>query len=91
VAWYCEDPAEPNNPEKSRANVGKICNRYGFNSCYNDLALAAHNVKRKHHNTDIMTLDQDAARAIQMEMNGANFEGLMPRPEDRDPTFEDCA
>jgi len=91
VAWYCEDPAEPGNASASKENVGRICNSEGYNSCYNDLALAAHNIKRKHHNTDVLELDAAAARAIQVHMNSADFDGLMPLSKTRNVEFADCA
>jgi len=91
VAWYCDVPAEPENAELAKKNIGKICNSKGYNGCYNDLALAAHNIKRKHHNTDVLELDEDAARAIQVAMNGATFDGLMPLAKDREAAFTGCA
>jgi len=45
---------------------------------------------RKNHKVNILELDQNAARAIQIWMNRASFTGIMPKAQDRDPTFLDC-
>lgn len=47
-------------------------------------------MKRKNHETDSLIFDQNAARAIQHEMNRGSFKGGMPVPADRDPTFKNC-
>jgi len=89
VAWYCK-AAEPGSASKSFENVGEVCNTQGFNKCYNDRALGDINRKRKYHSTGPLTLDDRAARALQLEMNRGRFDGVMPPAGDRDPTFADC-
>ena len=91
IAWYCEVAAETTNVALSKLNVGQVCYLHGYNKCYNDLALSAHNKYRKHHETAPVLFDEDAARAIQHEMNGAAFNGQMPKPAERDPAFKNCA
>jgi len=90
VAWYCGDAAEPTNPEKSKKNVGKICNTQGYNECYNKMTVDSQNLKRKHHETPVLEFDANAARAIQHEMNRASFKGIMPLVKDRAEDFKDC-
>jgi hypothetical protein len=90
VAWYCEG-GDYTNPLESRANIGKLCDTTGYDGCYNELAVAAHNQKRNHHETADLELDADAARAIQLNMNKNNFKGIMPKPTERNADFAQCA
>jgi hypothetical protein len=90
VAWYCETAGEPKNAAKSKLNVGKICYKHGYNRCYNDLALAAHNKMRKNHKADPVVFDEDAARAIQHELNRGDFKGQMPVITKRAKVFQGC-
>lgn len=89
VAWYCVG-GDYTNPLESRANIGKLCDTTGYDGCYNELALAAHNQKRNHHETADLALDADAARAIQLNMNKNGFAGLMPKPTERNAAFSKC-
>jgi len=90
VAWYCEDKGEVADAAKSKVNVGKICYKHGYNRCYNDLGIAHVNKMRKNHKAKPMTFDEDAARAIQHELNRSNFNGQMPEPEARAEQFLNC-
>jgi len=86
VAWYCEKKAEPTSPGLSKSNIGKVCSNNGYNECYNEMALAAHNKRRKHHETTGLIFDANLARSIQLEMNKGSFRGIMPKATDRAPS-----
>jgi len=90
VAWYCEDKGELSNAIESKANVGRICYKHGYNQCYNDLSLVHVNKMRKNHKAKPLTFDEDAARAIQHELNRADFDGSMPDSESRPIGFTGC-
>lgn len=90
VAWYCEEAGVLENPNESLKNVGKVCYKHGYNQCYNDLAIAAHNKMRKNHKAEALDFDEDAARAIQHELNRADFNGQMPETTERATTFAGC-
>lgn len=90
VAWYCETPGVLENPNESLKNVGKVCYKHGYNQCYNELAITAHNKMRKNHKAEALSFDEDAARAIQHELNRADFSGEMPKTTERATTFAGC-
>jgi hypothetical protein len=45
---------------------------------------------RKNHKAKPLTFDEDAARAIQHELNRADFDGSMPDSESRPMGFTGC-
>jgi hypothetical protein len=90
VAWYCEKAGETANAAQSKLNVGKVCYKHGYNRCYNDIALTAHNKMRKNHKADPVVFDEDAARAIQHELNRGDFVGIMPVVSKRATMFQKC-
>lgn len=90
VAWYCEVAAETTNIPKSVMNVGKVCYKHGYNECYNKIALDEHNKMRKNHKANPVVFDQDAARAIQHELNRGDFMGQMPAVTKRATSFQNC-
>jgi hypothetical protein len=48
-----------------KTNVGKLCLVNGYNVCYNDKALEAHNTAReKHEGYKPLKLDIEIAKAI---------------------------
>jgi hypothetical protein len=97
VAWYCpagNKPAvgEPGSPAAFKLNVKKTCIENGMNTCYNSMALKAHNEKRRlHQETDPLTIYAAAAEAIQAEMDKPGFAGVMPAESARPKEFQDCA
>jgi hypothetical protein len=70
MAWYCEKKMpdhthDPASYKLYKTNVGYLCNEDGYNTCYNDKALEAHNAAReKHDNYVPLKLDADIAKAI---------------------------
>jgi hypothetical protein len=65
------------------ANVNPICNdadatspTYGYNKCYNKMALTFHNEKRAlREGTKNLELDAGIAKYIQAQMNASTFSG----------------
>jgi len=83
IAWYCNDkipaPEEKHESYKLyKKNVGKLCDVDGFNTCYNDKALEAHNNAREKHEGYIpLKLDTGIAKAIQAQLNSSAFVGTI--------------
>jgi len=46
-----------------------LCTKDGWDKCYNDMALKAHNAKRKLHCSADLTLDEDMAVKMQELLN----------------------
>jgi hypothetical protein len=97
VAWYCpagNKPAvgEPGSAAAFLINVKKTCIEKGLNTCYNTMALKAHNEKRNlHQDTPPLEIYEAAAEAIQAEMDKPGFAGVMPAESARPKEFQDCA
>lgn len=80
LAWYCPNKPKQTNLREILLNVCKddgscadseyICTKDGYDSCYNKMAAAAHNVKRTLHCADEpMTVDTAMAKALQGMLN----------------------
>jgi hypothetical protein len=97
VAWYCpagNTPAvgENGSEDAFKKNVKKTCIEDGMNTCYNTMALKAHNEKRLlHPDHPPLELYDEAAQAIQAEMDKPGFAGSMPAESARADEFLDCA
>jgi phage gp16-like protein len=63
IAWYCDKGSTGNNAD-FKQNVGEKCEKDGVNTCYNEIALKAHNVKRKEHEAKDLVYDKDMAKAL---------------------------
>jgi hypothetical protein len=61
----------------------------GINTCYVEMALKAHNIKRaKHKGGKPYEKYDNASKAIQKEMEKAGFGGTIPN---RPSAFNDCS
>jgi hypothetical protein len=96
VAWYCDGgntprPGKAGSAASYEKNVARTCIVGGMNTCYNKLALKAHNDKRKmHEDTRALNANDDAAKAIQKIMDVEGFDGTMPLARNRPENFRDC-
>jgi uncharacterized protein YkwD len=63
-------------------NVGKLCIKEGYNACYNEAALAAHNSARARLEGYVpLTLDIEMAKTIQALIEKAGFSGAITAAE----------
>jgi hypothetical protein len=80
LAWYCPNRPTKSNPRETLLNVCRddgscadsayICTKDGYDSCYNEMALAAHNKKRTLHcSGSDFTSDTTMAKALQKMLN----------------------
>lgn len=76
MAWYCPDRTKPATTTKEyQMNVCKsdgtcvdpiyLCTKDGYDKCYNEMALKAHNEKRKSHCATAYKFDKDMAMEMQ--------------------------
>jgi hypothetical protein len=77
IAWYCEVAGNTNGKTGYEANVGKDCVADGYNKCYADKALAAHNLRRGYHESSPLELDVENSKALQTLMDEGSFEGAV--------------
>lgn len=87
VGRFCPPAGAAAAPTKTAVdnveNVNPICNdadttsaTYGYNKCYNKMALRFHNEKRAlREGTKNLVVDAGIAKYIQMEMNKSTFTG----------------
>jgi hypothetical protein len=98
LAWYCPNKPKTTNLREILLNVCKddgscadseyICTKDGYDSCYNEMAAAAHNAKRTLHCADEpMTVDVAMAKALQGMLN--NKQAPTVKAE-RDALYKDC-
>lgn len=98
LAWYCPNKPKTPNLRENLDNVCRsdgtcadsdyICTKDGYDKCYNQMALDAHNAKRALHCANQkMTLDVEMAKALQKMLN------LKQAPTvkaDRPEAYRDC-
>lgn len=80
IAWYCPSMTRPKptpslTTKENQENVCKndgtctdptfLCTRTGYDKCYNDKAIKAHNDLRVKHCADKYTVDVDMAKEMQ--------------------------
>ena len=88
IAWYCETKGNNGGPADYKANVGDKCiNDDGVNTCFNDLALKAHNAKRTDHKAKPLRWHAEAAKALQGLMDADDFEGTVGS---KPTAYSDC-
>jgi len=80
LAWYCPNKPKQTHLREILLNVCKddgscadsqyICTKEGWDKCYNEMAVVAHNKKRTLHCADTpMTVDSAMAKALQAMLN----------------------
>jgi hypothetical protein len=100
LAWYCPNKPQTRNLRETLLNVCKddgscansdyICTKEGYDSCYNDMAIAAQNVKRTLHCApDKFTGDVAMAKALQA-MLSAKQTPTAKRKTDRPAAYREC-
>jgi hypothetical protein len=83
IAWYCNKGApapeeKPSSYNLFKENVGRLCIVDGYNDCYNQKALAAHNDAREKHQGYVkLELDTEIAKFIQAQLDHPDFTGTI--------------
>lgn len=99
LAWYCPTRTKPDTTTKEyQENVCKsdgscvdpsyLCTKDGYDKCYNDMAVKAHNEKRKLHCAPTeFTVDIEMAKNMQKLLNDKQAK---TDPAKRAVAYKDC-
>jgi hypothetical protein len=103
LAWYCPNRPAKTNLRETLLNVCRedgscadseyICTKDGYDSCYNEMALAAHNEKRTQHCApEPFTPDATMAKALQALLNESQQPTATnnPNAKKRPVAYENC-
>ena len=64
VVWYCSK-GNTGAAAAYKKNVGKLCLQDGYDQCFSEKALIAHNKYRKIHGSPDLIADKDVSKKIQ--------------------------
>jgi len=98
LAWYCPNRPTKTNYRETLLNVCRddgscadsayICTKDGYDSCYNEMAIAAHNTKRTQHcSGSNFTSDNTMAKALQKMLNDKQSPTVASK---RPVAYKDC-
>jgi hypothetical protein len=64
IAWYCDSKGNVGGAEDYKANIGTDCIKDGYNTCYAEIALTSHRLKRKEHNAATTDIQLDKINSV---------------------------